>query len=1218
MAVSLSNEQLAAIGAPTSVWLRAGAGSGKTEALARRFVALLTGETGQPALSPEQVVAITFTERTALDMRRRIEQVLAERLKAAAAGQLARLLRQARRTLTLARISTLHSFCSRLVRENATTLGLDPGFTVLDEGETRTLIERRLERFLVEGARVGDPDVVTLVQMYGLAGSRGRPGAVGRLAQLLEEADRFGLEAAEVLALTRQSAVPEAARASLTTLLVSLRDCIEGTLEIEASEAGLGEPLSALRSRWPALREQLERLAELEPPPALRLLRELSDLMPSRRRPYQVMLDRVRLLVRPAKRRIGLAGCLVELYGDLAACRPRLALAETLFRFSHQLESYKRERAVLTFDDLQLYARRLLRRPELSRHYRQSIGALLIDECQDLDSVQHAIVQLLTDPEPPPAPSLFMVGDEKQSIYGFRGADISLYLQSRRPQLAELPLSENRRSTPAIIAFVNALGAHLMPAEAPGGAGAVRWEQGRLLKPVRPEGPDPAVELLLLPKPPQRRGRLAAACDCEAAQALAMTRREQEAAALARRIAELVAFGATVTDPSDGTARAARFGDIAVLMRAFKDVVLYERALRAADIPYYTVRGEGFFACPEILDIASLLSALDNPEDELSLAAALRSPLFGLSDQTLLELALHEGRPHGRAGAGFARLLFGPRQDFHWLSQQADEAAQAQAALHDLRGWRERRPLAAVIERALELTSLEAVLAGLPDGAQRVANLGKLIDLARRFEATDSLEFADFASVLRRLVEEPPRQGPAPIVGEQDDVVRLMTIHQAKGLEFPVVAVADLGRRLPAESQGSLLSRNEGVISCASVGTARDELAAGRASAELAARSAAAQAEAARLLYVAVTRARDRLILSEGAYAEGWAAELRALIGTAVVERFLASGAAEERVAAGARAIVLRRAQVVDRPAASARPPDKESAAAQATLPALLQRRLAARPAPASELLTSPSALADFERCPRQYQYRHLYQLAEQSAGAAAGKPAVELGLIAHRVLERLADGPLAGDLTSQVVHLVDAAACDTALDPQQRAEMVEDLARYARQAFAAEGTRVRQAQPVLRREVPFFLTVGDRQTTLFVRGRIDLIVERDAEVIVRDYKYALGGQANDETAMHCYALAAAEAYPDRPVRAAFVFLRQGPRMVELELPEPAAIRARLLELARGMLNAAASGRYPRRPTHRAQCYALRCGYIERCWSGPQTTAAAALQPPPTGASSRP
>ncbi len=659
-----------------------------------------------------------------------------------------------------------------------------------------------------------------------------------------------------------------------------------------------------------------------------------------------------------------------------------------------------------------------------------------------------------------------------------------------------------------------------------------------------------------------------------------------------------------VTDERTGARRTIKFGDIALLLRSFSDVAIYEDAFVRAGVPSYTVKGRGFYGCKEVRDLAALLGTIDDAQNSIELAAALRSSLFGLSDQCLLEIALylHEQRVADERLHPISELFddrgedFG--EDFAWLGVERDAALSAKAVLGALRKMRERAALTAILERALELTRFEAVMLGLPNGLQRAANVRKLIETAREFETHHFFGLGDFARHLRRLVQEVPREPQAQIAGEADNVVRLMTIHQAKGLEFPTVIVADLGRRPHSDNESIVMTPEHGLLVCDTVGAGDDRLPNPLLDSYRAAVKDQEQAEAARVLYVAMTRARDRLILSEGAMSAEWIKHIRAAVGLERVQDFVNGSAAAAIVNAGGMEIVLHRADALAREAGT--PPAPDVRAPLAELANAARARLGFIASPVSELVTSPSALEDFERCPRQYFLRHEIELPEGGGGFTAlaeSGGATAMGTVAHAVLEQLTSVATPGR-EAEIARLVGIHGAGANLDAAAQAALVRDLLRYARSRDNPAAASV-GASPVMHRETPFFMSIEGDGLTLFIRGRVDLLIDDGQHLTVSDYKYARAASGDYQVQMECYALAAAEALPGREVSAEVVYLRERVERRQLKLAPLHALRAHLLALGRGIAAArAARGQagYPKRPADARECRALGCGYVARCW----------------------
>jgi ATP-dependent helicase/nuclease subunit A len=1186
--IELSEEQRRAIYAPGGVIVRASAGSGKTEVLAQRFVALLAGDiAGRAPMGPEAIGAITYTERAAADMRRRIADVLDTRIADETDAPRRLGLVGARRRLGLARLSTIHAFCARILREYPLEAGLYPGFEILDELESATFIEQECRALLVDGVRRGDSAARRLVRARGLSGTSRREGAVPIAMRLVHELERLGYSPAwltETAAAT--SARLDEHGAEVSQRVAHLIELIDQLTRARGITGVAGEQLQELRAQWPDLQRAIAELRAESAFDNFATLEVVEDLLPDARN--KIIKDIVQTIAGNDDRP-GAINEIRDAYGTAHAASVTRQTAALISDLADRLEARRRDENLATFDDLLVRCRNLLRsNPAVCARYRTELCALLIDEYQDTDRIQDEIVGLLAEGGAP-APELFIVGDEKQSIYRFRGADVAVFNRTRDPAPASEPLRRNRRSVRPIVEFVNLVAARAMDAQ-PGPLTPYRvgWSEAHRLVHQRAEPHSrPALELILAPGP---KG--------------ADERRAIEARAIAARIVAMVASGDAIADTAHDTARPARFGDIALLLRSFENVAIYERALRHAAIPYYTIKGRGFYGSPEVLDLAALLAAVADPHDSLALAAALRSPLFGLSDQCLLELALHleAARESGRSSPPLSALFDNPGEKFAWLNIERDSVIAARDTLAELRAMHERRPLTALLERALELTRFEAVELGLDDGRQRAANVRKLVEMARSFQSRRFFGLAEFVTHLRRLVADEPREPQAQIAGEHEDVVRLMTIHQAKGLEFPIVFVADLGRRPPPLAPEPVISPGHGLLIRDTAGAGEEPLPNALLKEYLMTLRDEESAEAARILYVAITRARDRLILSEGSGKERWAKTVREAIGSAEVNTFAASGAAArttEVAAAGyAIEVLLSRAEDLAAQDLVHRTPAPDPDAARELFDNA-QRRLAFVPPAVRELLVSPSHLDDFARCPRQFYLRYELRLPEGSTGivhgALAGGPAAALGTIAHAVLERLDAATPPVDLERVIRGLVDSMAAEAALKRADREALVRDLARYAAIRDREDGT-------IVGREIPFFLKLGDGPTAIFVRGQIDALIERAAVLVVRDYKYARPGGGDYETQLRCYALATLEHHPDRAVSAEIVYLRGDVERHEVALPEPPELRAAISALGHAILDSRAHrdgpSAWPKKPAGPSTCRRLGCGYVARCWRG--------------------
>lgn len=517
---------------------------------------------------------------------------------------------------------------------------------------------------------------------------------------------------------------------------------------------------------------------------------------------------------------------------DAAAAERGLHLLELARTVLQAYEERKRLENGLDFTDLQLRARDLLIDPaneEMLVRLRRNLRLLLVDECQDTDPVQVEILRALAGS--PDSNKLFIVGDYKQSIYRFRGADPAVFVELRgeTPAAGRLPLSQNFRSQPGVISFVNTLfSTPLSTSEEP-------YEPLVAHRPAAHAGP--CVEFLWCPALKEDNTE---------------THRATEARWIARRLRQLLDSGEPLIGNKDGSARPVRLGDIAILFRSLPNVQLYEEALREHGIPYYLVGGHAFYAQQEIYDLLNLLSAIQSSADEIALAGALRSPIFGLTDETLFWLA----RENGSLAGAFATQAKWPAS---LEAEQLQRAQQAARILAELRQSKDRLPITELIRHVLEMTGYDAALAAEFLGERKLANLEKLIEMARVFDRSTTLGLADFLVQLREFVVNEPKEALAATHPENTDVVKLMSIHKSKGLEFPVVVVPDLERRPNSDSTPVAFDPELGPLVDAGPGGA------GVSSGLMMYRTAqtrAAESESTRLFYVATTRAADYLMLS--------------------------------------------------------------------------------------------------------------------------------------------------------------------------------------------------------------------------------------------------------------------------------------------------------------------------------------------------------------------
>ncbi len=833
-----------------SVALSAGAGCGKTFVLTERFLAYFN-RLDRPQAAPQdlsRVVAITFTERAAREMRDRIRRKCHDRLLAAEeedAGYWTELLRG----LDGARISTIHSFCAALLRSRAVEAGVDPNFAVLEQAQAETLLSEVVDDALRQALAERNPLVFELAARFDLPPLRNMLQDLARectsrdFAEWLQVSPDEQLEVwnqcfqRDVLSqVVRQITESPAARTVLHILREHTPNHPEGQARRDVLLAKL--PALAGATDGPTVRSHLEDIQASarvqgggtakawDSPETYATFRDAAKNL-------RDLIDEVRPLTTFEP---NLAREAAEIGGQL------FSLADQVYR---RYAESKQELNALDFNDLMSLACQLLADPlrtGLKKSLSAQIDLLLVDEFQDTDPLQVELVRALCD-DNVAGGKLFFVGDYKQSIYRFRGAEPDVFrtLRDQTALSGQLLLTRNFRSQPAILHFANALFWH---------------DLGNSYEALRPDrhqiSPEPAIEFLW-------------AHTSDDIQENKEAERAREADWIARRMRELIDSGQPLvyeTSPESGqpVARAARPGDFAILFRALSNVEIYEAALRRHGLDYYLVGGHAFYAQQEIFDLLNLLRTLNSRADQVSLAGVLRSGFFSLADETLFWLSSH--------AEGLAGGLFAADYPAEISPEQQQRARFAATTLTYLRDCKDRLRICELIDEALERTGYDAVLLSEFLGERKLANLRKLVEQARSFEQGDLFGLADFITQLAQFVARQPDEPLAATQAEDTDVVRLMTIHQSKGLEFPIVIVPDLGRKRHDPSEPVHFDTRLGPLVRLRDNSHPGAPAGGYELWRFLEKSQEA-AELKRLLYVATTRAADYLLLSSSVSAPG-------------------------------------------------------------------------------------------------------------------------------------------------------------------------------------------------------------------------------------------------------------------------------------------------------------------------------------------------------------
>jgi ATP-dependent helicase/nuclease subunit A len=1242
-----------------NVVVAASAGTGKTHRLTALYLLLALGLTSmgqdddataaQP-VSPDRLVATTFSRAAALEISLRVERALGDlaawdgstpapfeaviRARAAALGRplvIGAVRRRAADALArfpAAKIDTLHGVAGRIVKRNALAIGMGPGARVLDEEEAQALGDLAVDEALSGALAAGGERAEAARGLLASAGGVGL--ARRRILRLFDRLDEEGLSPRYVGLADH----PAQARVVADHLAAIARAC-GASGSAGRREAAL-VVAAALARPAPG-----EILAASAAPAVFALLTERLPQRRSRAPEDDALHDFVSDL--PGKTRADRAETLIALLRRAPELVARDARLLDVIADAHaRLGAAKRRIGGLGFGDLLRIARDTLRdRPEISRATRESIDVLLVDELQDTSRVQRDLIYLLRERDDAAearaagvAPDarglaphgLFLVGDRKQSIYGFRGADVAVFssicaelcgadaaralampevIASGAPLADFVALRESRRSGAAILDFVNAFSEHDFTGEraphTPPRAFEIAYGPAEHLVPASDHATPPrAAEVVFV--------RDDGASPDDAAplvrESVGAAREAHVAAAFLAEFAADRVLGVAAPGRTEGLVH---YRDVAILARRRSTIPLVELALARLEIPY-VVAGRALFDAIEVRDTAAILRLLLDPRDRLALATVLRGPMVALSETSLAALSI--------PGRGLAVPLLS-----RWQTPDLDHPADTlvdpatldplersrleafRRRYAELRATALRLAPAEAIRAAISTFDLDRVLAALPRAEARIGNIDRLVTLARRRGGT----LASFVRWLDRRIHDEADEAEAAVFSPDDDAVRLTTIHASKGLDFPIVVLVDLNAE-PRESAGGLgvLTDDGGaprlvarhLAPRASSSVPLDPqgplfpittplLRAAQADAR-----AREQAERRRLTYVAITRPRDTLVL----------------IGSTQLPRpgsafqSLTAALADPRIAA---TITTTRAAA------------DLLAAARPVLPRLHARssrsaRVPARPprSPVHVLHLDSAPLARFNDCPRRFRLRDLLGLDEPglaSAHEGTNDPRAR-DRVVHRILERW---PLArwGEPPSPAEITAALRADGLPLDSPGAARAATILADFLGSDLAAA---VRAAGDAVARSRAFVLPIEPfaRGTArLDLHGTIDLLIEPAAGPIdVLAYQLSSAGaglSAARELELRAQALAVSTRAFGRPVRAGALFLDSPTTPVWLAGLGPAGALAdddhRRLEgdlagLAARFAEARFRDRFDGVP--RAACERLACGFIEACHPG--------------------
>jgi len=885
----------------------AGPGSGKTRVLVERFANLVTTRKA----SIDEILTLTFTEKAANEMKIRAAGLFEQK------G-----MEQERQEIEFAYLSTIHSFCARILRENAIEAVLDPQFRVMDELESVRLKEQALENTFKE--RTDEKTLDTFLndifwKQFDSKKSRLK-SFKENLIQLYEKIRSASVPIVETVNIDDLSPEISSSYNRLEELIKEINDIYSGSKLTPKTR----EKVEYVLERWNAssMQKEIEELCG-------RMEKSYSSLPPSQRGqkstrtvtspPYEggergvvddtekiaednidlVLLNKAKTIhssinlqvSKDVKTSLGalrdelkvLIGLLVEDYStDI-----KIMIRDFLVNFDIAYSERKKVEGLIDFADLEVKTIELLETREyIANEIKRKFKYILVDEFQDISGLQKKIIDLIRSKD-----NLFIVGDAKQSIYGFRNADVEIFqdIQNEVDPGSLISLNENFRSRPQILDFINHIfnelwlgnsigqeggteNIHLVdnassppyegewkkcyfpttPSSPPSQGGergvvyASSKDNTQQLKPGAEfsDKPFPSVEIIVA----EGRDKTEA--------------RKWESMEIAKRIKEIVDKGEIKITNRRERERNISYRDFAILFRSTTDIKLYEHSLSHLDIPYYVVSGRGFYNTTEVTDLINLLKVIESPLDEINLAAVLRSPFVGIDDDVLFRLADHVHSSNEK------KLLYQSLDKVDSIKEieehSRDRIIQFTQFLNEVQNIKPRTSLWKLISFILKKTEFQSKMLLFSNGKKRYANLRKLVELCKIQEEFEPMALRDFIEIVEGYKFREIRESEAPVESEEDDVVKMITTHSAKGLEFPIVIVADTDRDNSRPPDYFVYSKNYGIsfkILDPSTNEAEVPLSYEQINDEITQKELQ---ESKRLLFVAVTRAQEHLILSGG------------------------------------------------------------------------------------------------------------------------------------------------------------------------------------------------------------------------------------------------------------------------------------------------------------------------------------------------------------------
>jgi len=1164
-------------------WM-ASAGTGKTYNLISLCLHLLAGARKRARVQPSKLCLVTFTDKAAKEMQHRLQ----ERLRALCEGkqnepELIQSLeelelpfpsldewKKIHAHLPAIQIGTFHSLCIKILQLATGSLARTE---LLNEVEASTLLEHCVSQVLLSALERQNVAARRWVREVGFGSFSRRQGVVFCLGKTL-----VGLREEGLCAQSLKLDSLEVVRQKFQRELQKLHACVGWLLQMADQKENQKKAIARLKGELFQTSDTLHLLS-LDNVHMSSLLKEMNE-----RFRHSRSTD-----IRPLKEALN---ALESTYWEQQLLPVEKLAVELLEQTERSFEQELHSKNKADFTSLLIRARDVLRDfPQQRLAAHRQWHALLVDEFQDCNRLQLELTLLLSERRdevrkltpheewihslPLEPGALCVVGDPKQSIYEFRGADVGVFsvlANKLKNEGGELGFLKNSfRTQEDLIHFLNAFFPRLFsPVEEKRDFELVYEEAADKLCPVRPA----------------RKGFASVICleDSTLGDVSQEAWRFKDAEAIAQALSEI--FQRESLRPSE----------VAILFRRLQYAPVYLDALRRANIPGRILQGTGFFEAQEVLDVVGFLTWLEDESDLLSQWAVLRSPWVGLCDETLLTLSMKQNAHEG---------------DIFKSQNEAKRYAQFQRVFLWLQQEKHRLGVADILRAAMDATDFCQAIAGFPEGERALANVDKLLEMAFEHDVKHFGDNAGFCQKMWNAIGAKQREMPSEVFqGEDLNAVSLCTVHQAKGLEWPWVVLADLNAVAPNEGGSLLFERKVGVAVSVKSLSKRIENESSKMKSLQKELRLRRQAEAKRLLYVAMTRARDALVfgLSSFPEKESWAHCIRGILEPPTTE-----GAPDMALpeATFCEALKTERWDMATLPRRSPDLSTKNAVAADEENEGLIPCWEASPlPLKREEVFFSVTQLQEFEHCPRRFFFRHYLELEASLSGQPGTLPklppketmtskspmsARERGEVTHRLLELM---PLSWVNDTHASHLLEQLAKRLGLPWE--AQIFHWLEAFWKSEVGALFLQAGEERLV--RELSFSWRVPGKSASeggVFLRGQVDALIElEESRYLLVDYK--TGAAENPEAyalQLACYRDAVLRWKNCTQVQTAIVFLREdSPKLHYLDARRLSVYDAAALrKIATDILDARASNVWPMRDLK--ECQAMSCQYIPFCYS---------------------